>query len=86
MTKQNKNTPPQGARPATKKKVGAYVGPFDITVNRFSIRVECVGFTGLGLSGELFAPMPAKMTDAEWRAFREWLSKCPFDPDIYNRD
>ena len=38
------------------------------------------------LSGiEVSARMPEKMTDEELAAFRDWLTKCPFDLESYDR-
>lgn len=68
------------------KEITAYVGPFDITLDGKAVRLEWF-FSAIGINcGHLSGDMPEKITDAELAAFREWLSKCPFDPDIYNRD
>lgn len=68
------------------KEITAYVGPVAITLDGKAVRLEWF-FAAIGIyCGHLSGDMPEKITDAELAAFREWLSKCPFDPDIYNRD
>lgn len=71
-------------KPTTKKKITVYVGPFEIALDAKVIRLDWYS-DGNILGGSIIGMMPSKMTADEMGAFREWLSKCPFDPEIYNR-
>ena len=91
MKEKNNTKPAQGAKPATnlsKKNITASIGPFVITISKgnrpmiwMSTGIICEILSGI----EVSARMPEKMTDEELAAFRDWLTKCPFDLESYDR-